>query len=463
MPECKPTILIVDDTPANLGVLFELLSTAGFDVLVAEDGASAVERAAYAQPALILLDILMPDMDGFATCSALKARPETREMPVIFMTALTETAEKVKGFRLGAVDYITKPFQDEEVLARVTTHLTLYQLRRQLQESEERLSRLFASAMDAIITLDRHCRITMFNPAAEQVFRCAAAAILGQPFTLFLSAELRQALDGYMQQDTSSPHPALWVPEGSNAIRVDGEVFPIEATLSHGAAAGQPFYTVILRDINEKRKAEAERHTLQGLNAYLQEEVRAAHQVEDLVGNSPAMRQVLTLVERIAGTDATALVTGETGTGKELIARAIHQLSQRRDKTLVKLNCAAIPAGLVESELFGHEKGAFTGALTRKIGRFELADGGTLFLDEVGELPPDLQAKLCASCKRGNSNALGAPARYGWTCASLLRPIATWSKPCGRAASGTTCTTVCTSFLLLYRLYGNVRRTSLLW
>ena len=118
-PARKPLILLVDDTPTNLGVLFELLKGRGFKVSVAEDGESALEQVNYARPDLILLDVLMPLMDGFTTCERLKAQPETREIPVIFMTALTDTVDKVKGFELGAVDYITKPFQQEEVLARI--------------------------------------------------------------------------------------------------------------------------------------------------------------------------------------------------------------------------------------------------------------------------------------------------------------------------------------------------------
>jgi formate hydrogenlyase transcriptional activator len=126
----------------------------------------------------------------------------------------------------------------------------------------------------------------------------------------------------------------------------------------------------------------------------LQEEVRSVHNTDEIIGRSPVHLAVLEQVGRVASTDATVLICGETGTGKELIARAIHSNSQRRDKPLIKLNCAALPAGLVESELFGHEKGAFTGAIARRIGRFELADGGTIFLDEIGELPLETQAKL---------------------------------------------------------------------
>jgi transcriptional regulator with GAF, ATPase, and Fis domain len=129
-------------------------------------------------------------------------------------------------------------------------------------------------------------------------------------------------------------------------------------------------------------------------NAYLQAELRAEGGFEEIVGTSTALKAMLRDVRQVAPTDATVLLTGETGTGKELVARAIHSLSHRRERTLVKMNCGAIPAGLIESELFGHEKGAFTGALQRRIGRFELADGGTIFLDEVGELPPDAQVKL---------------------------------------------------------------------
>jgi formate hydrogenlyase transcriptional activator len=127
-------------------------------------------------------------------------------------------------------------------------------------------------------------------------------------------------------------------------------------------------------------------------NQYLESEVEAA--LGEIVGKSPALQRVLTLVESVARTDSSVLISGETGTGKEVIARAIHRLSARRGSTFVKLNCAAIPTGLFEAELFGHERGAFTGALAQKIGRFELADGGTLFLDEVGETPLEVQPKL---------------------------------------------------------------------
>ena len=140
---------------------------------------------------------------------------------------------------------------------------------------------------------------------------------------------------------------------------------------------------------------------------YLEEEINLENRFEDIVGESTGLRQVLKEIETVAPTDATVLIQGETGTGKELLARAIHRLSPRSERTFIKLNCAAIPAGLMESELFGHEKGAFTGAIARKMGRLELAHEGTLFLDEVGEMPLDLQPKLLRALQEREIERLG--------------------------------------------------------
>jgi len=147
---------------------------------------------------------------------------------------------------------------------------------------------------------------------------------------------------------------------------------------------------------------------LEAENIYLQEEIRKEHNFEEIVGNGPALLEVLNKVETVAPTDSTVLVMGETGCGKELIARAIHNRSKRKSRPLVKVNCGAIPTGLVESELFGHMKGAFTGALERRTGRFELADGGTLFLDEVSELPLDTQVKLLRVLQEHEFEPLGS-------------------------------------------------------
>jgi len=152
-------------------------------------------------------------------------------------------------------------------------------------------------------------------------------------------------------------------------------------------------------DITEQVLMEQEKARLEAANVYLQEEIKGGHNFEELIGSATSLKKVLKNVERVAPTDSTVLITGETGTGKELIARAIHNLSPRKNRPLVKVNCAAIPGGLIESELFGHEKGAFT--------RFEVADKGTIFLDEIGEVPLDLQAKLLRVLQEGEFERVG--------------------------------------------------------
>jgi transcriptional regulator with GAF, ATPase, and Fis domain len=151
------------------------------------------------------------------------------------------------------------------------------------------------------------------------------------------------------------------------------------------------------------------KNRLQDENVYLQEEIKREHNFEEIICRSESFKRVLGKVEQVAATGATVLILGETGTGKELIARAVHTHSARKNRPLVKVNCAALPANLIETELFGHEKGAFTGAIARKIGRFELANGGTIFLDEIGDLPLELQAKLLRVLQEGEFERLGSP------------------------------------------------------
>jgi formate hydrogenlyase transcriptional activator len=165
---------------------------------------------------------------------------------------------------------------------------------------------------------------------------------------------------------------------------------------------------IAMENALDYRQVAESRERLAEEKRYLQDEIRTEHHFEEIIGESAALTQVLTQVEVVAPTDATVLIQGETGTGKELIARAIHQLSARRDRTFVKVNCAAIPSGLLESELFGHERGAFTGAIAQQVGRFELAHQGTLFLDEIGDIPLDLQPKLLRVLQEQEFERLGS-------------------------------------------------------
>lgn len=182
---------------------------------------------------------------------------------------------------------------------------------------------------------------------------------------------------------------------------------------------GKPIRMIgTVQDITERKKAEENlrnaleeverlKSRLQAENIYLQEEIKTDHDFDEIITRNEQFKRILRKVEQVASTTANVLILGETGTGKELVARAIHNISDRRDRPLVKVNCAALPSSLIESELFGHEKGAFTGALSLKIGRFELADKGTIFLDEIGDLSLDLQAKLLRVLQEGEFERLG--------------------------------------------------------
>ena len=190
--------------------------------------------------------------------------------------------------------------------------------------------------------------------------------------------------------------------------RKDGSEFPVDIMLGPVEAAEGRIVLSVIRDLTEKREAEEALRRSEREKQYLEEELETESRFDEIIGESIGLKRVLKHVETVAATDVTVLILGETGTGKEVIARAIHRLSSRNNRTLVKLNCSAIPAGLLESELFGHEKGAFTGAIDRKIGRLELAHEGTLFLDEIGDLPLELQPKILRALQEKEFERLGS-------------------------------------------------------
>lgn len=205
--------------------------------------------------------------------------------------------------------------------------------------------------------------------------------------------------------------------------RKDGSTFPVEITNNIFEFDGEEFRCSIVRDITEQLKKEQKleralkeieslKNQLEEENIYLQEEIKLANNFDEIISISKNYKTVLRQVEQVAATSSTVLITGESGTGKELLARAVHNLSKRRERPLVKVNCANLPANIIESELFGHERGAFTGAHSRKVGRFELANKGTIFLDEVGELPFELQAKLLRVLQEGEFERLGNPRTF---------------------------------------------------
>jgi PAS domain S-box-containing protein len=291
--------------------------------------------------------------------------------------------------------------------SRAAVELQRLRAEAEVREREEKLSRLVDSAMDAVIELDHNLRVTRINPAAEKAF---GVLVVGSDFTRCITDDARKKLRSLIEELDARPEGAqyMWIPGGLHARRADAEAFPAEASLSRFEMHRQVFYALILRNVHERLAAEQKIRSLTDEAEYLREEIKALGNFEEIIGQSGPMRSVLADVGQVAGTDATVLILGETGTGKELVARAIHAASRRRDKALITVNCAAIPAALMESEFFGHEKGAFTGATQRRDGRFALADGGTIFLDEVGDLPLDLQAKLLRVLQEGEFEPVGS-------------------------------------------------------
>jgi PAS domain S-box-containing protein len=344
----------------------------------------------------VVFDLLADTPDG---------KPKARAIFERFLAGLETLNEELEWQRADGTTLWTRasvrPIFDAQgrVEATRSVHVDITDRKRAeaaLRLSEERLARILDSAMDAIITFDATRRIELFNDAAEQVFDCPATESLGQPLDRFLTEGFKHALDNSLEAVMQGGHtsPYVWAPGGLTARRADGREFPVEATISHVAVGGRTLYTLILRDIDERRQTEEQLRQLYLHNDYLQEEIRSVHNVDEIVGQSSTLREALEKVRLVAGTDSSVLILGATGTGKELIARAVHSQSKRKDRPLIKVNCAALPAGLIESELFGHEKGAFTGATEKRLGRFELAHGGTIFLDEIGEIPPEVQVKL---------------------------------------------------------------------
>jgi PAS domain S-box-containing protein len=550
-------ILIVDDETPNLQLLSELLGREGYQVRPANNPQLAIDSALAQPPKLILLDVRMPEIDGFEVCRRLKQDERTRDIPILFISALQDVTEKVRGFEAGGVDFITKPFQEEEVLARVRTHMELRNMQLNLEEivarrtaqiieSEQRFRVTFEQAAVGIAHVSLDGRFLRVNRKFHEIVGYSDEEILELTFQDLthpddLDADLellKQVLNGeietysmekrYYRKDgsivwihlsvslvfdkegnpkyfvsvikdisdrmqaeealhqshdflkhlTSSVPDAIFsvkIPEriiewandsfnvmgyepedyvgkstrefyanpedydkvgdlqqdarlkGKNMIRTevmvlrkDGRVIPAELTATYFKENGKlEHITALVRDITERKLAEDQINKayteikqlqiqLQAESAYLQEEIKLEHNFENIIGQSEALKYVLHRVEQVAHLDSTVLILGETGTGKELIARAVHQLSSRSKRPLVKVNCAALPRELIESELFGREKGAFTGATTTQAGRFELANGSTLFLDEIGELPLELQAKLLRVLESGEFERLGS-------------------------------------------------------
>lgn len=373
----KGNILIIDDTPANLNLLSSILKNHGYYTRPAPNGQFALSAAQGDPPDLILLDVKMPKMDGYEVCKRLKANEQTQAIPIIFISALSEVEDKVKGFTAGGVDYIIKPFQEEEVLARVKTHLALKAAIQAKDESNAMLTAVLQSIPDTIVAVDQQLQIVSVN-GTQGSDLASQTLTVEQAQTMLENCEgvCRTVLTQTLQTQTPVHEYRGQCACGLGQSRMMvWNTTPLETHDNHFSGA-----VMVMRDITRLTE--------------LENKLLIRHSFRNIISKNTQMHNLFTLIEQMADLDMIVLVTGASGTGKELIADAIHQTSRRANQPFIKVNCAALSENLLESELFGHVRGAFTGAVNDRIGRFQAAEKGTLFLDEIGEISMPFQAKL---------------------------------------------------------------------
>ena len=418
MQSNKPVVLVVDDDPVNLDILVQTLEQDYF-LIIAKNGKRALELARSHQPDLILLDILMPEMDGFEVCRCLKEDPATEPIPVIFLSVMEAPGQKHHGFEVGGVDYVTKPFHADEVLARVRTHVTIKRLREKLEshnmligmelheksrQLETLMNNLPGLAYQGEHTPDRKVRFVSQGVARLTGYTPEDfTGPDGMGLLSLVHADDREHVSATLETALGNKEPfeltnrivtswgeEKWVWEQGAGVYATGPEGPL---LVEG----------FINDVTEKQKQD---NTIRQENEELRNRLKARCS-GDIVGSSPQITAVFDLIARAAAVDDNVVVYGESGTGKELVARAIHDGSARYQRPFVAVNCGAIPESLFESELFGYKKGAFTGATADKKGYLDQADGGTLFLDELGEISLMGQVKLLRAIEHGGFTPVG--------------------------------------------------------
>ena len=411
-------ILVVDDQASNLALIELYLRGTEFEVVTASSGLLAIEACQAQAFEVILLDVAMPGIDGLEVCRRLKNDPRTAFLPVIFLTGrLTDESEKVTAYQLGAVDYIQKPVNREELVARVRVMLRLEGARSRLDRENEALRRQLELAANAAHGAEQ----ALFE--LQQLRREQAAA--PEPGLLVVDAELRTvhadpalavllgplgvgdsllsgshgaARLGRLVAD-GARHADLLLPQADGTQRV---LLVTVRRLADGSAV------VMLQDVSAVRESERRLADREAMPIGAPLLADGGYQMTDFIGRSPAIAAIAERVGLLRQTRSTVLIHGESGTGKELIARALHFDGRNRSAPFIPLHCGAIAPDLVESELFGHVRGSFTGAEHSYEGLFRAADGGTIFLDEIAETSLSVQVKLLRVLQRGEIRPVGS-------------------------------------------------------
>lgn len=383
--QLSSNILIVDDEE-SLRMTFELfLMREGYSKVVtvdtAEDALKAIDSLDFD---LIICDIVLGRDRGTDLLRQIKERGI--ECPVVMITGYPNLESAQEAVRLGAFDYIPKPVNKESLLhftRQALQHRCLQKDKAKLQRENEQFRRylqaVFRSVQDGLITIDSNLHIVQLNDTAkkwiqEDIDDLKPGADLGSLKNIFAKSCLEDARRVLVTRQEVREHRIEFTGKGGNGIVLSLNATPIEDEkgLFHGVA-------LIARDITPGRPGDSSRQRLH---------------FHGFIGGSPAMQEVYKLIENVGRTETTVLITGESGTGKELTAEALHAESSRNGKPLIKVDCASIAEDLLESELFGHVKGSFTGAHKHRSGLIMQADGSTLFLDEIGDIPPRMQLRL---------------------------------------------------------------------
>ena len=364
-------ILIVDDEPGVVQQLTTLLTELDHNAHSTIYPQHLLEVLAHQTPDLILMDIFMPDVDGLQLLAQLRQHPRFGEIPIIMLTSERDDQLLADCLQQGAVDFINKPVRRVVLKARLDAALTARQRLNQLQDFNRSLENIFHAMPGGVVALDKDYRIRFVsNRAAEmldqsEIIGKPAAAVLGPAIAGPSGQLMRFAATGACE-----PRSQLLTPGGQETV--DLTITHLDESVSH-------IVWLLFLKTHDPQIADND---------------RALPRFGRLIGDDPAMTDVYRMIEKVAGGHAGVLILGESGSGKELVAREIHDRGPRSKKPFRAVNCGAIPADLLESEFFGHERGAFTGAVTSKPGLFELAHEGTLFLDEAGDIPLPLQVKL---------------------------------------------------------------------
>ena len=377
-------ILVIDDEESIRFTFKSFLGKKGYDVVTAKDYDSAIESISGGAPDLIFADIILGGHTGIDVLREVKNRG--LGCPVIMITGEPNVETAAKSVRLGAFDYISKPIHKETLLRAAKMalhHKALVDEKDQIEAEKEKyrynLEAIFKSVQDAIVTVDTEMQIIEANEATTTICSVGPRKLVGKRF------------DSVMTRCDKSCHKALEETlKTKNAVREYGieckhqkrprQVVALNSSPLMNRDNEFMGAVLVVRDVT--RLADLER------------ELKERHKFQNLIGKSKNMQEIYRLLEDLADTETTVLITGESGTGKELVAEALHYGGIRSDKTLVKVNCSALAENLLESELFGHVKGAFTDAIKDKTGRFQMANGGTILLDEIGDVSPRIQLKL---------------------------------------------------------------------